>query len=178
MYSSYMLHNLSPHRSHQLYPDRYLRPSPETPEHIHRTRSPHRSPHRYPQQSPQRLPQRSPQRSPQRFPNLSQFYSTSIDNEYEDPITPRRDDDDTILLDPTNPYNPSPYNSISRTFGLQPNWSRRNSHRDGDTYYYNELSGQTQWEQPLNQEQRNALDELMHILNMELERRVALRRNP
>jgi hypothetical protein len=114
---------------------------------------------------------------PHRSPQLSQFYSTSIDKEYEDPITPRRDDNDNILLDQTNPYNPSPYNSISSTFGLQPNWSRRNSRRDGDTYYYNELSGQTQWEQPLNQEQRNALDELMRILNMELEHRVALRRN-
>ena len=115
---------------------------------------------------------RSPQRYPQRSPQRSQFYSTAIANEYEDPITPRNDVDDTILLDPRNPYNPSPYNSISRTFGLEPNWSRRNSRRNGDTYYYNELSGQTQWEAPLTQEQRDAIDALMHALNIELERRV------
>jgi hypothetical protein len=107
--------------------------------------------------------------SPQRSPQRSQFYSTAIANEYEDPITPRNDD--SILLDPTNLYNPSPYNSISRSFGLEPNWSRRNSRRNGDTYYYNELSGQTQWEAPLTQEQRDAIDELMRALNIELERR-------
>ena len=115
---------------------------------------------------------RSPQRYPQRSPQRSQFYSTAIANEYEDPITPRNDVDDTILLDPRNPYNPSPYNSISRTFGLEPNWSRRNSRRNGDTYYYNELSGQTQWEAPLTQEQSDAIYALMHALNIELERRV------
>jgi len=118
----------------------------------------------------------SHQRSPQRSPQRSQFYSTGIANEYEDPITPRNNDD-TILLDQTNPYNPSPYNSISRSFGLEPNWSRRNSRRNGDTYYYNELSGQTQWEAPLTQEQREAIDALMRALNIELERRVHRQNN-
>jgi hypothetical protein len=49
------------------------------------------------------LPTRSPQCSPQRSPQRSQFYSPTIYNEYEytDQINPRRDDDDTILLDPT-----------------------------------------------------------------------------
>ena len=117
----------------------------------------------------------SPQRYPQRYSQRSQFYSTAIANEYEDPITPRNDD--SILLDPTNPYNPSPYNSISRSFGLEPNWSRRNSRRNGDTYYYNELSGQTQWEAPLTQEQREAIDALMRALNIELERRVHRQNN-
>ena len=161
MYSNYSLHNRSPQRSR----------SPQS--------SSQYLPQSYPQRSSQHLPKSYPQRSrsPKSFSTLSQRYSISEEIENQDPITPRNDDDDTILIDPPNPYNPSPYNSISSTFGLEPNWSRRNSRRDGDTYYYNELSGQTQWEQPLNQEQRNALDELMRILNMELEHRVALRRN-
>ncbi len=113
--------------------------------------------------SPQRSPQRSHQLYPKRFSNFSRFYSPA-----EEEIENRIYDDDnvTILPNPRILPNPSP----SR-FG--PNWSRHNSRRDGRPYYFNEATGRTQWEQPLNQEQTQEqireqiaeLNELIQFLN-------------
>ena len=52
-----------------------------------------------------------------------------------------RDNNETILIDPIIPYNPSPFpfqgSNVTSTSGLPPNWSRRLSRFDSGVYYYN-----------------------------------------
>ena len=72
---------------------------------------------------------------------LSQLYSPRIYNEYTEPVSPMRDNNETILIDPIIPYNPSPFpfqgSNVTSTSGLPPNWSRRLSRFDSGVYYYN-----------------------------------------
>ena len=83
--------------------------------------------------------------------------------EYHSP----RDNNDIIIRPFDYYFNSEPYVGLESTRGLPSNWSRRVSRYNGRTYYFNVISGESQWNHPNHQIEieplRDSINELLNL---------------